>query len=756
MHFNRYARKGERRRALAPAWWALGLLLASVGGPAVSASAGVAHAPAQPRSQLASQLQPKSQRVTYQGYTFTIPRAWGVIRLAAHPRTCVRFDRHVLYLGVPGRSQDCPSTLVGTTEALLVQPATAHAAAAAMYPVDRLITVTTRRITVTATYSADRALISHILASASLRVPVRGTPARTSPPEVPGNGPAQIAGRAVLPANATDFTGKGFDACTAPSVATMQTWLRSSPYRAVGIYIGGSDRACAQPNLTASWVSQLQGSGWHFMPIYVGPQASLGELHGVVSQAVSAAQDAVAQARLLGFGPGAPLYYDMEAYSATLNGRVLRFLTSWTRELHTLGYSSGVYSNSLSGIQALVNNYANPADTMPDVIYDALWNGAANTSDPILPGTDWASHQRVHQYEGGQNATYGGDTINIDKDYLDVGHGVTAITAGSPQASQATAQSAGDVDAFFRGADGKLWHDWYSPGSGWHGPVKMGGSLAAQPSAVASVPGDVAVFAKDRNGHLREASFAPGANWSRLRQLNMGVLGGRPVAVGQANGQIDVFWRGSSDNHLWHARYRPAAGWSRPQSLGGQLASAPSPAVSGHGVLTVAWKGTNGHLWEIRSSGRSWGRAVDQGMGKLGSAPAVTGLPNGGVDVFWAASSHGGVWHVTYMPGSGWSKATELTGGVSAGPVAVSVPRQGADVFWKGTDGKLWWSASQGSRWQTAAPLGMGVLGGAPFAAAQPGGVIDVFWKGAGKHLWRAHYSGGAWTGPASLRGAVS
>ena len=378
MHFNRYARKGKRRRALSPAWLALGLLLASVGGPAVSASAGVTHAPAQHQSQ------PASQRVAYRGYTFTIPRTWGVISLAAHPRTCVRFDRHVLYLGVPGRSQDCPSTLVGTTEALLVQPATARTTAAAMYPVDRLITVTTRRITVTATYSADRALIGRILASAALRVPVRGTSAAASP-EAPGNGPARIAGRAVLPASATDFTGKGFDACTAPSVATMQAWLRSSPYRAVGIYIGGSDRACAQPNLTASWVSQQQSSGWRFMPIYVGPQASLGELHGVTRQAVSAAQDAVAQARLLGFGPGAPLYYDMEAYSATLNGRVLRFLTSWTRELHTLGYSSGVYSNSLSGIQALVNNYANPADTMPDVIYDALWNGAANTSDPILP-----------------------------------------------------------------------------------------------------------------------------------------------------------------------------------------------------------------------------------------------------------------------------------------------------------------------------------------------------------------------------------
>ena len=161
---------------------------------------------------------------------------------------------------------------------------------------------------------------------------------------------------------------------------------------------------------------------------------------------------------------------------------------------------------------------------MPDVIYDALWNGAANTLDPILTSTEWAGHHRVHQYQGGQNVTYGGATINIDQDYLDVQQ---EVTGGSPQASQAAAQSAGDVDAFFKGTNGKLWHDWYAPGSGWHGPVSMGGSLATQPSAVASVPGNVAVFAKGRNGRLLEASYAPGTNWSGLRQLKMGVMGSK-------------------------------------------------------------------------------------------------------------------------------------------------------------------------------------------------------------------------------------
>ena len=601
--------------------------------------------------------------MAYRGYTFTVPRTWRVIRLAAHPHSCVRFDRHVLYLGTPGRNQDCPSTLIGTTEALLVQPRAARATAAAtMYPVDREITVTTARIMVTATYSTDRALVHRILASASLRAMVRGTRRTMAAPDL-GSRRRPGGVRAEDGAGQRDrLHREGFDACTAPSAATMATWLRLSPYRAVGIYIGGSDRTCAQAALTASWVSQQQAAGWRFMPIYVGPQAGFGELNsaaGAAGQAVSAAQDAVSQTRQLGFGPGSLLYYDMEAYPARLNGRVLRFLTSWTNELHTLGYSSGVYSNSLSGIRALASNYTNAADTMPDVIYDALWNGTANTLDPILSSTQWAGRHRVHQYQGGQNVSYGGDSVNIDKDYLDVQQ---EVTGGSLQASQAAAQSAGDVEAFFKGTDGKLWHDWYAPGSGWHGPVSMGGSLATQPSGVASVPGNVAVFAKGRNGRLLEASYAPGTNWSRLRRLKMGIIGSKPAAVAQANGQIDVFWRGSSDHHLWQAQHRPGKGWSKPHDLGGHLASAPAPAVSGNGALTVAWRGTNGHLWVIRGSGRSWGKPVDRGMGKLGSAPAVTGLASGLVTVFWAASSHHGVWHITYTPGSGWSKATELRG----------------------------------------------------------------------------------------------
>ena len=45
------------------------------------------------------------------------------------------------------------------------------------------------------------------------------------------------------------FTGYAFDACKAPTTASLQAWA-ASPYRALGIYIDKTNRACAQPNLT--------------------------------------------------------------------------------------------------------------------------------------------------------------------------------------------------------------------------------------------------------------------------------------------------------------------------------------------------------------------------------------------------------------------------------------------------------------------------------------------------------------------------
>ena len=226
------------------------------------------------------------------------------------------------------------------------------------------------------------------------------------------------------------FLGYGFDACTAPSSAAMQAWL-ASPYRAIGIYFGGNNRACAQPALTAAWVAEQRAAGWHLMPLYVGPQAScttsskrfLIDNTQAAAQGRAAAQDAATQAAALGLPRESVLIYDMEAYrtgdAACRNG-VLSFMSAWTARLHDLSYLSGFYSSMGSGVADQVANYAKAGYARPDYLDFARWDQVVTVADAAIPAGYWSPHRRMKQYRGDHTETWGGVTINIDNDYLDV------------------------------------------------------------------------------------------------------------------------------------------------------------------------------------------------------------------------------------------------------------------------------------------------------------------------------------------------
>ncbi len=378
----------------------------------------------------------EERSVSYLRYRVEVPASWPVISLATARSACVRFDQHAVYLGTPTPMQRCPAHLIrAKTEALLIEPLSARhhtsGTTASRVAHEYVVTDAAAGVQVTATYGTDRVLIDNILRRAAtspgaltweagqtarqfLAAPAARATARSGLPD-----PA-LTRPALLPISATNGTGRGFDTCTAPSAATMNAWMSHSRYRAVGIYIGGSDRACAQPNLTADWVSRQAAAGWHFIPLYVGPQAERGEITAPARQGTSAADDAVVQARALGFRAGAPVYYDMEAYPRRQSARALAFLSAWTNELHRRGYASGIYSSSASGVTDLVNHYGNPGYATPDVLFDALWNGDADTNDPAIPPGYWAHHQRLHQYSGGTKQTFGGRSLEVDRDYLDV------------------------------------------------------------------------------------------------------------------------------------------------------------------------------------------------------------------------------------------------------------------------------------------------------------------------------------------------
>jgi hypothetical protein len=402
---------------------------------------------------------PSTKVVTFQGYRLVVPSGWPVYRLAARPTTCVRFNRHAVYLGRPSARQSCPGLAAGRTEAILVAPLQSRAAqvlpatsatGAGGTGAEAQLVNTTHRVLVTATWNRAPAVIRRALHVASLSTAVtravrmrprsnvafarartrasarspfarsRATPVPTTPAT-----PGQI------------YTGLGFDACSTPSPTTMADW-GASPYRAIGIYIGGANMACSQPNLSATWVSGESAAGWHMIPIYVGLQspsnscgcAGISPASASV-QGTQAAEDAVVDAQAIGMGGGNPIYFDMEAYNRTTanTSAVLAFLAAWTTQLHASGYVSGVYSSDASGIADLVSQYGS-GYVEPDELWIASWNNQQSTTDANVPATEWSAHQRLHQYQGAHNETYGGAKINIDGDYLDAATAAAGTGAG--------------------------------------------------------------------------------------------------------------------------------------------------------------------------------------------------------------------------------------------------------------------------------------------------------------------------------------
>ena len=723
-----------------------------------SPSASVTPSPAATAS-AGARAGPGTKQVSYQGYTFDVPRTWPVISLAQQPNTCVQFDRQVVYLGTPGANQDCPSLLIGTTEALLVAPGAGTAGPSSVEdPVAQQITVVAPRIQITATFDTDPGLIYRILASASLPAPTISVPNPAASQAADGPQFPRVDPPA-LPANVANFTGRGFDTCAAPSKSYMRAWRRHSRYRAIGIYIGGSNRACFQRNLSARWIRTEAAHGWRFFPMYVGPQAEFRQLRKPVRDGRRAANDAVVQARRLGFGPRTPIYYDMEAYPVHRTGEVLRFLTSWTKRLHRLGYKSGAYSSSGSGIVDLARAYRNHRYKMPNVIFDALWNGSRNTRDRALRKGEWDGHRRMHQYAGNVTQTFGGDTINIDKDFLNVR---LPTPGGAHQSSRAAAQPDGTVDVFYRGTNHKLWHagPLSKAAAGGVASADLGRKTAAQPTAVSPVPGALDVFYEGAGRRLWEVSRRAGRGWSAPRMISrMGRLGSPPAAVAQPNGVIDVFWKGSDGDQLWHGQYSPGKGWKGPQDLRGRLASGPAPVESSPGTVQVFWKGKNGALWHvIRRPGRNWTRPRSLGMGQLGGAPQATARATGAIDVFWRGSGNNRLWSAAFRPGHRWAGPLSLHGHLASIPFPLLSAGGRVHVFWKGTDHQLW-QVSRGPKtgWGRPYRLRMGRLRAGPFGAIGPGGKSEVFWRGKAGHLWFAEQaSGSSWIGPRNLGGHVA
>jgi hypothetical protein len=425
------------------------------------------------------------REVSYRDVSVRVPSDWPVYDLDAQPALCARFDVSAAYVGRQGPHALCPSQIFGAAEAVHIEPWGPEdpdmQRLVEMDPIGgepartdprarqsgRIVTAFPRlRTIVTVTFGADQALAEEILGTLRVSRPAgpaasaSGTPAPETP--APPRSPRAAPAAPIPPARVAShpaplqpgiFAGEGFDTCANPALEKMQAWL-ASPYRAVGIYIGGINHGCKAQTLTAGWVADAARMGWSFFPIYVGLQAPCQASTRTVKidpanaagQGRAAADDAIARADLFGLPTGSPLYYDIEAYSgsASCDQAVRSFLDAWSGRVRERRYVSGVYSSEASGIDNLAADYSNPGFRRPDVIWTAHWGESKRIfghNQTWLPDSTWPNHQRIHQYTGGHVETWGGQSINIDSDLLDA---PVVRFAAAPR------WTAGDID----GADG--------------------------------------------------------------------------------------------------------------------------------------------------------------------------------------------------------------------------------------------------------------------------------------------------------------
>ena len=411
-------------------------------------------------------LPPATKVVRYRSVSVRVPDTWPVVDLDTSPHSCVRLDIDAVYLGTPAAQQDCPAHLVGRGNTVWLGPsATAQHASllaqgsrrpsAACPPrstedarsQQRQIDLPSEGVVVRTAWGTDPSAVQDAVATiapavgpppAQPNAPASTTTGGTTPAAyLTADRSAAPAAAAAVAATGKVLTGMAFDTCAAPSVASMSAW-RKSPYAAVGIYIGGSMRACGDGNLSASWVSTVTSQGWGLIPIYVGLQAPCATQSGLAAHLDDPQHGRVPGqgGRQRRRGPGQavrprggvdPLlrhgvlrrHHVVHERRADLpHGLDHRSCTPWgTARVRTAAPGSLITDMS----KAVAAHSA--SFTAPDQVWFAHWNGLQTTSDsgsyPAFADAYWASHARLHQYAGASTQSWGGVSISIDQNWVD-------------------------------------------------------------------------------------------------------------------------------------------------------------------------------------------------------------------------------------------------------------------------------------------------------------------------------------------------
>lgn len=426
------------------------------------------------------------------------------------------------------------------------------------------------------------------------------------------------------PGGATHISSNlGFDKCTAAPSSQMQTWWDNSPFRDVNIYSSGSNRGCSQPQLTAQWVDQVSTMGWGLIPTHVGLQSPCSSCTNCAKHSTdpaTAEQQGRAEADTahnaavnLGMATGTIVYFDMERYTDTGNNvcrnATRAFLNGWTQRMHELGDKSGVYGSPCNAredwIPGVINN-------IPDSVWMARWLLPPKFWDflncPIEP--NWTNRQRIHQYQGPHNETWGSVTFNIDKDIADGPVvGVTPTNVFPFHLPHADFDSDGKTDiSIWRPSDGV-----------WYVLRSTNFSYFAAPFGVSTdkiMPGDF-----DGDGITDFGVYRPSEGVWYVLQLGTNTINVRQFGIAEDIPVTDDF---DADTRTDYAVFRPSnATWyiytqsNRTTNIiqFGQTGDVPVAGdYDGDGKADIAvWRPTTG-VWHTRNSSNGFVNAIPFGL----------------------------------------------------------------------------------------------------------------------------------------------
>ena len=225
---------------------------------------------------------------------------------------------------------------------------------------------------------------------------------------------------------------QGFDTCVDPSASQMQAFYTATPYWWLGTYVGGSNMACSQPNLSANWLSTLYGQGWQFEFIWVGLQPpcttyahrfssnTSTAFNQGKSEAISAVNTLILNLGVTNPAQYTALVFDLDAAPSSCQAATNAFINGWDYQLGTSpAQSYGVYGGVCS---SSLQSYAN-ITYVPAFVWGGLWDGNKSTkglwdstNNCGVTSGSWIYNQRLKQWKGPHNETWNGVTLNVDDD----------------------------------------------------------------------------------------------------------------------------------------------------------------------------------------------------------------------------------------------------------------------------------------------------------------------------------------------------